>query len=113
MILEKITQLLESKQLDAVLALVTELSTERDVLASKRDVLATERDVQGLALKRHQAEITRLRGLLYDRRSEKLTREELGQLVLGYGATEAEAAKSDPTLPVPPRWPHADAGDFA
>jgi len=94
-LLQKITQLLETKQLDAVLALVAELNAERDVLA-------TERDVQGLALKRHQAEITRLRGLLYGRRSEKLTREELGQLVLCYGATEAEAAESDPTLPVPP-----------
>jgi transposase len=40
---------------------------------------------------------------LYGRRSEKLTAEELGQLILALGGTEEEAANSEPNVPAPTR----------
>jgi transposase len=93
--LEQIKQLLITSQNEAVLALFNALATERDDLA-------TERDEQALVIQQQVSEIARLRGLHYGRRSEKLTHEELGQLVICFGASAADAAVSEPLLPVPP-----------
>ncbi|MEM6559950.1 MAG: hypothetical protein AAF605_09220, partial [Myxococcota bacterium] len=45
---------------------------------------------------------------LYGRRSEKLTAEELGQLVLALGGSEAEAANAEPAVPSPARSVEVD-----
>ena len=90
----KLAQLVEAGDTAAVLAIVGELAGERDEIAGERDELAARVDKQG-------DEITWMRRLLYGRRSEKLSAEELGQLVLAYGGSEAEAGANEPTLPVP------------
>lgn len=91
---ERLVELIALGNTDAVLGLVDQLAGERDQLAGERDQLASRVDKQG-------SEIAWLRRLLYGRRSEKLTAEELGQLLLAYGANEAEAAAPEPNLPVP------------
>jgi transposase len=50
-------------------------------------------------LARRELMISRLRRILYGRSSEKLSREDLRQLVLLYGATEAEADAAEPAEP--------------
>lgn len=54
-----------------------------------------------------------LRRLLWGRRSEKLTAEELGQLVLAFGGTEEQAATADPTVPTPPRLAEEELSEDA
>ena len=80
-----------------------ELTTERDVLTTERDVLATERDELAACVLHKDSEISRLQRLLYGRKSERLTREELGQLVLCYGGDEASTKSSEPVLPASPQ----------
>lgn len=91
---KQIAHLLETGNSTAVLSLLKQLAVERDAVAVERDALE-------LKVKRRDVEVARLRRLLYGRRSEKLTHEELGQLVLSFGATEAEAAQVEPKLPIP------------
>ena len=105
---EKVAQLLEAGNSAAVLSLLKQLASERDnlaiqreQLAGERDKLTTQRDALRTRVERRDIEISRLRQLLYGRKSEKLTREELSQLVLSFGATDAEAAEEDPNLPIP------------
>jgi hypothetical protein len=86
-----VAQLLEAGNSAEVLSLLKQLMMQRDAVASERDALETK-------VKRRDIEVARLRRLLYGRRSEKLTHEELGQLVLSFGATEAEAAQPDPKV---------------
>jgi hypothetical protein len=77
-----------------VVGLLDELTSQRDELASQRDELAAkvaQRDIEN----------ARLRRLLYGRKSEKLSAEELGQLLLALGATEAESSQPNPDLPIP------------
>jgi len=69
-----------------------------DLVESQFQTVCEQRD----AIVKQSNEIARLRRLLYGRRSEKLSSEELGQLVMAYGASPSEAAVTDPTLPVPP-----------
>jgi transposase len=86
------------------------LATERDSLATERDGLATERDAMAAEYERQELRIKKLQLLLYGRRTEKLTSEELQQLMLSFGASEEEAAKPDPEVPRP-RPPNANEGD--
>ena len=65
------------------------------------DQLAGERDQLSETVRKRDEEVAWLRKMIFGRRSEKLSAEELGQLILAYGGTEAEAAKDDPELPVP------------
>lgn len=92
---QRIAHLLEIGDSTEVLSLVDQLVRQRDAATVERDALETK-------VKRRDIEVARLRRLLYGRRSEKLTHEELGQLMLSFGATEAEAAQPDPKLPIPP-----------
>lgn len=85
----RIAELIASGDGAAALALVDQLAGERDQLAEKVD--------------KKESEIAWLRRMLFGRRSEKLSLEELGQLVLAYGASEDEARREDPSLPVPTR----------
>ena len=106
---ERIAELLALGDTPEVVELVSQLAGERDQLAGERDQLAGERDQ--LAGERDQLSeqvdrqaknISWMTRLLFGRKSEKLNAEELGQLVLAYGASEEEAAEADPALPVPP-----------
>jgi transposase len=83
----RLAELIASGNVSAALELVDELAGERDELAAKID--------------KKQSEIVWLRRMLFGRKSEKLSAEELGQLLLAYGASEAEALQDDPSLPVP------------
>lgn len=82
--------------LDAQLAAQAAAATE----AAEKELLAKSAELEA-NIKWRDIEIARLRRLLYGRKSERLTREELGQLLLCYGASEEEAAADNPTLPVP------------
>lgn len=81
--------------LSLIEASVQQAETKFEHVTRQRDQLATK-------VAKQSTEIARLRRLLWGRRSEKLTREELGQLVMAYGATQEDAAGIDPSLPVPP-----------
>ncbi len=70
-----------------MLALFDELTTQRDELTEK--------------LRERDELIAQYKRLLYARSSEKLTTEELGQLVLAYGGSAEAAAAEDPEVPVP------------
>jgi transposase len=84
-----------------VLEEVVELIAERAALVTERAALVTESS----ALRTHrdslQHQVKYLTRLLYGRRSEKLSAEELGQLVLAFGGTEEEAKKPHPAVPHP------------
>lgn len=91
---ERVAELIASGDSEGALALVDQLAGERDQLAGERDELAAKVDTK-------DSEIAWLRRMVFGRRSEKLSAEELGQLLLAYGASEEEAAAANPTLPVP------------
>lgn len=84
---ERVAELIASGDAEAALALVDQLAGERDQLAEN--------------IEKKDSEIAWLRRMVFGRRSEKLSAEELGQLLLAYGANDDEAAQADPTLPVP------------
>jgi transposase len=119
----------ESEDVRALAALIVEVAAERDAVAERNTALietntaltdtntaltdtntaltektaALAEEVHTLALSRDQLEqrVHHLTRLLFGRRSEKLTREELGQLALAFGATEAQAAAAEPEVPTP------------
>jgi transposase len=72
-----------------------------DELAAHRDELATRHDELAEKLRRRDELIAYLRRLMYGRSTEKLTAEELGQLLLAYGATPEQAMADSPVVPVP------------
>ena len=86
-IAQRLLEMLAAGDTKAALVAAQQLAAQRDEFAAK----VAEQDGQ----------IVWLRRMLFGRRSEKLSAEELGQLVLAYGGSEAEAAAKDPTLPVP------------
>jgi transposase len=112
----------ESGDIRALTELVAEVLTERDAAAAERDVAAAERDaLAGLntvltektstlgkevkTLEQSRAQLQQrvdyLTRMLFGRRSEKLTREELGQLALAFGASEEAANAAEPEVPTP------------
>lgn len=70
------------------------LRSERDGLKQQTDSLQIEVDKLG-------RQVAYLNRLVWGRRSEKLSREELGQLVLAFGGSDAQAAEESPHVPVP------------
>jgi transposase len=64
------------------------LKTQTEALQAERDKLAKQ--------------LAYLNRLVWGRRSEKLTREELGQLVLAFGGSAEQASADAPDVPVPP-----------
>lgn len=74
---------------DEVLSLI-------DALANERDALMAEHERQKLRIKQ-------LVHLVYGRRTEKLTRDELRQLALEFDATEEQANQDEPDVPGPER----------
>jgi len=105
----------ESDDVRALAALIAEVAAERDTLAEANSALtatntaltdktsALSEEVETLALSRDQLKqrVDHLTRLLFGRRSEKLTREELGQLALAFGATDVQAAGAEPEVPAP------------
>jgi transposase len=106
---------------------IDELRSSQAVLQEHRDALQAalneERKVVEVESAALQAKIEALQGerdklaklvaylnrLVWGRRSEKLSREELGQLVLAFGGSAEEAAAEEPQVPVPaPLEPETD-----
>jgi transposase len=119
---------------DAAAAERDAAAAERDAAAAERDAAAAERDalvdtntaltekasalgeeVETLAQSRAQLQqrVDYLTRMLFGRRSEKLTREELGQLALAFGASEEEANEADPKVPTPDGPTHSNDGESA
>lgn len=90
----RLVELIASGDTAAALELVDQLAGERDQLAGERDQLSE-------TVRKRDEEVAWLRKMVFGRRSEKLSAEELGQLVLAYGGSEEEAAKNEPELPIP------------
>jgi len=104
----RITELIQAGETEELLSLISTLTAERDGLTAERDglakrcdQLAVESDGLAARLEHYKIEVARLRRLVHGRRSEKLSLEELGQLVLALGGTEEEAAAMEPKLPLP------------
>lgn len=83
----------ENEELRHLLACIT---AERDSLTHERAGIAAEN--QWLKLR-----VKQLAARLYGRKSERLTREQLQQLVLELGGTEAQARAAEPLVPTPER----------
>ncbi|HEX5660559.1 MAG TPA: hypothetical protein VFX59_25375 [Polyangiales bacterium] len=81
------------------------LASERDGLASERDGLVNERTALAAELARAELRIKKLLFVRYGHSTEKLTRDELMQLVLSFGATQEQAEAQEPEVP------HAPAPD--
>ena len=90
----------EIEQLRQVLAQVT---AERDSLADKHAALVGERDDLAAANELLKLQVKQLAARLYGRKSERLKTEQLQQLVLELGGSEAQARVAEPELPTPER----------
>lgn len=91
---EELAQLMAAGDTSAVLEFMERLALRNDELASRNDELSEQ-------VRRRDVTIKHYRRLLFGRHSEKLTTEELGQLVLSYGGTEQDAKADEPSIPVP------------
>jgi transposase len=97
----------EVEELRRLLAQVTAerdaLARRHETLAGKHEELIGERD--GIAAENQwlKLQVKQLAARLYGRKSERLTQEELRQLVLELGGTEAQARAAQPLLPTPER----------
>jgi len=74
----------------------------RDAAEEARKAAEQARELAERQVERLKLENKRLAMRLYGRRSERLSPENLKQLVLALGGTEEEAAAADPLIPVPP-----------
>ena len=93
-IAERLLKMLTAGDTQGALVAAQQLAAQRDEFAAQRDEFAAK-------VAEQDGQIIWLRRMLFGRRSEKLSAEELGQLVLAYGGSEADAAAKDPTLPAP------------
>lgn len=75
---------------------------EADALVALFDDLVNERDALAAEHERQELRIKQLVHLVHGRRTEKLTKEELQQLALAFGADEQQAAEPDPDVPHEP-----------
>lgn len=80
-------------------AKVAELTAERDAAAAERDAATAVHAEMNIENTRLRHRIDYLARMLFGRRSEKLTAEELTQLALAFGADEESAQGADPALP--------------
>jgi len=104
-----------------VLAYVAELQRTQVALLQQKRALEEERaalqagnaalEVENDKLTKQLAYVNRL---MWGRRSEKLSRDELGQLVLAFGGSALQASAEAPDVPVPmPLEPETDEDDVA
>ena len=88
---------------DALLDKHGALAAEHDALAQQHGALAQQHAALASEVQSLDQAVKHLRRLLYGRSSEKLTAEELGQLVLAYGGSLEQAGGAEPRMPVPER----------
>jgi transposase len=77
--------------------------SEHETLAGKHEALIAERDGIAADNQRLKLQVKQLAARLYGRKSERLTREQLEQLVLDLGGSQAQASAAEPVLPTPER----------
>jgi transposase len=82
----------------SVLALFDTIAAQQSVLEQKHRVLEQQQHALEQKLERRELLIRRLQRVIYGRSSEKLSHDDLRQLVLLYGATPSEADTPDPVL---------------
>jgi len=92
----KLHALVEGGARDEVLALFEVLTSERDAVKSERDAVKSK-------CERLQVQVDQLTRMLFGRRTERLTAEDLAQLTLAFGGTEEQAAAEDPDVPHAPQ----------
>ena len=88
--------------------------SERDAAESERDAAESERDALQTKSDRLQVQVEQLTRMLFGRRTERLSAEDLAQLTLAFHGTEEQAAAQDPDVPHPPpptEQAEADDGD--
>lgn len=105
---ERLAQLVAAGDDAAVLELMEQLvadndalASHNDALASRNDELASRNDELDERVRRLDVTVKHFRRLLFGRRSEKLTAEDIRQLVLDYGGSAEDASASEPVVPVP------------
>jgi transposase len=84
--------------------------------AAEAENAALQAEINGLQAERDKLTkvVAYLNRLVWGRRSEKLSREELGQLVLAFGGSSDEAMAENPNVPVPaPLEAETDENDTA
>ena len=91
---DQIVALMRAGDVESAIALVTKLTAQHADVVSQRDALATK-------VEKLDVRVAWLTRMVFGRKSEKLSLEELGQLVLAYGGSEEEVQQPEPTLPVP------------
>jgi len=110
---QRIEALLASSDTQAVIALVVALETRAEAEASRAKVAVEEADALGERCRKLEYLTKHLQRLLYGRRSEKLTHEELDQLCLALGG---EGGDETPTPAAPDEReeaaPSSEAGGF-
>ena len=79
------------------------VTVERDAVTVERDAVTVERDAVVSANELLKLQVKQLAARLYGRKSERLTAEQLQQLVLELGGSEAQAQVAEPELPTPAR----------
>lgn len=84
------------EEIEELRRLLAHVTAERDSLIGERDGIAAEN--QWLKL-----QVKQLAARLYGRKSEKLSSDDLRQLVLELGGTEAQARAAEPLVPTPER----------
>ena len=99
----------QSELVSSLLASLAQLSTERESLISERTSLISERAsliserrILEVELERAELRIRKLLFVQYGHKTEKLSRDELKQLMLSFGATEQEAGAEEPKVPHAP-----------
>jgi transposase len=95
----------QSEFVASLLASMTQVTSERDSLASERVHLTNERAALAAELERTQLRLKKALIARYGRKAETLTRDELMQLMLSFGASEEQARAEQPEVP------HAPAPD--
>jgi transposase len=95
----------QSEFVASLLASFTQVAGERDSLADERDHLSHERTALAAELERTQLRLKKALIAKFGRKAETLTRDELMQLMLSFGASVEEAQAQEPEVP------HAPAPD--
>ncbi|MBC8070763.1 MAG: transposase [Deltaproteobacteria bacterium] len=94
----KIESGLASGDMASVLALFESMALRQSALEEKQSELEEKQNELEAKLARRDLLIARMQRVIFGRSSEKLSAPDLRQLVMLYGATEADAAVPDPLL---------------
>jgi transposase len=92
----------QSEFVASLLAAFTQVADERDSLAIEREHLDHERTALAAELERTQLRLKKALIARFGRKAETLTRDELMQLMLSFGASEEQAEAQEPEVPHAP-----------